>query len=67
MRIKLFLNEYSYVPSITAIFINANWWEREIWDLYGLYFTRHTDLRRILTDYGFSKKKFLNSCVNWTN
>jgi len=53
LRIKIFLGEYTLIPSAVAIFINANWWEREIWDLYGLFFKNHPDLRRILTDYGF--------------
>ncbi len=53
IRIKTFVNEYSIVPSITPIFENANWWERETWDMYGIYFENHPDLRRILTDYGF--------------
>jgi len=53
LRVKVFLTEISSVPSITKIFINANWWEREVWDLFGIYFENHPDLRRILTDYGF--------------
>ena len=53
LRIKVFINEISSLPSIVKVFINANWWEREIWDLYGIYFDQHPDLRRILTDYGF--------------
>jgi NADH dehydrogenase (ubiquinone) Fe-S protein 3 len=53
LRVKLFINEYSYIPSLFLFFINSNWWEREIWDLYGLFFENHPDLRRILTDYGF--------------
>ena len=53
LRIKVFINEISSLPSIVKVFINANWWEREIWDLYGIYFDKHPDLRRILTDYGF--------------
>jgi NADH/F420H2 dehydrogenase subunit C len=53
MRIKVFVNEITPVASAVNVFINANWWEREIWDLYGIYFDNHPDLRRILTDYGF--------------
>jgi NADH/F420H2 dehydrogenase subunit C len=53
IRLKVFLTEIDSVPSIVNIFKNANWWEREIWDLYGIFFSNHPDLRRILTDYGF--------------
>ena len=53
IRVKVFVNEVTSVPSICDNYINANWWEREIWDLYGIYFENHPDLRRILTDYGF--------------
>jgi len=53
LRLKVFVNEVTAVPSVVDIFINADWWEREIWDLYGIYFDNHPDLRRILTDYGF--------------
>jgi len=53
LRVKLFTDEVTLVPSITSTFVNADWWEREIWDLYGIYFDKHLDLRRILTDYGF--------------
>ncbi len=53
LRLKIFVNEITLVPSSVSVFINANWWEREIWDLFGIYFDKHPDLRRILTDYGF--------------
>jgi NADH:ubiquinone oxidoreductase subunit C len=53
LRVKLFIDEISTIPSICSIFINSNWWEREVWDLFGIYFSNHPDLRKILTDYGF--------------
>lgn len=53
LRVKVFLTNSETLPSSCFIFINANWWEREIWDMFGLFFQDHPDLRRILTDYGF--------------
>lgn len=53
VRVVTFLNELEILPSLTKIFMCSDWLEREIWDLYGIFFRSHPDLRRILTDYGF--------------
>ncbi len=53
IRIKVLTDEVTPVPSIIEVFPGANWFEREAYDLYGILFTGHPDLRRILTDYGF--------------
>lgn len=53
VRVKVRTNEDEPVPTVTGVFNSAGWFERETWDLYGVYFSDHPDLRRILTDYGF--------------
>lgn len=53
IRVKLRTDARNSVPTATGVFNSANWWERETWDMYGVYFRDHPDLRRILTDYGF--------------
>lgn len=58
IRVKTYTDELTPVDSLTAVFGGANWMEREVWDLYGVYFANHPDLRRILTDYGFEGHPF---------
>jgi NADH-quinone oxidoreductase subunit C len=53
IRVKVRTDEVTPVPSLNSVFAAANWYERETYDMYGVLFTGHPDLRRILTDYGF--------------
>ena len=80
IRVKTYTDEMTPLDSACEVFKGANWYEREIWDMYGVYFANHPDLRRILTDYGFEghplrkdfplsgyvevSHKFVNSSVN---
>jgi len=53
VRVKTFVDEVTPLVSAVSIFSAATWWEREIWDLYGVFFTHNDEIKRILTDYGF--------------
>jgi NADH-quinone oxidoreductase subunit C len=53
IRVKVATDERQPVPSVIAVYPNADWFEREAFDLYGMLFSDHPDLRRLLTDYGF--------------
>ena len=53
IRVKTYADEATPIPSITSLYDGANWYEREVYDLFGVFFTGHPDLRRIMTDYGF--------------
>lgn len=53
VRVRLATDEDTPVPSVTSVFATAGWFEREAWDMYGILFADHDDLRRLLSDYGF--------------
>lgn len=53
LRLKLEIELEEMIPSIASLYPSGNWLEREVWDMFGIFFANHPDLRRILTDYGF--------------
>jgi NADH/F420H2 dehydrogenase subunit C len=53
IRVKTRIDEFTPISSVTSVYSCAAWWEREVWDMFGVFFSLHPDLRRILTDYGF--------------
>ncbi len=53
VRIKVQADDETPIPSVIEVYPSANWYEREVWDMYGVMFDGHPDLRRLLTDYGF--------------
>ena len=53
LRVKVCIDEMTSLPSIQSLYQSAGWFEREVWDMFGIFFSNHSDLRRILTDYGF--------------
>ncbi|XP_010369430.1 NADH dehydrogenase [ubiquinone] iron-sulfur protein 3, mitochondrial isoform X1 [Rhinopithecus roxellana] len=58
IRVKTYTDELTPIESAISVFKAANWYEREIWDMFGVFFANHPDLRRILTDYGFEGHPF---------
>jgi len=58
IRVRTYADEFTPIDSITELFLGAEWYEREVYDMYGVFFLNHPDLRRILTDYGFMGHPF---------
>lgn len=58
IRVRTYTDEQTPIDSLCSVFAGANWYEREVWDMYGVFFANHPDLRRILTDYGFEGHPF---------
>uniref|UniRef100_A0A8C9FWZ7 NADH dehydrogenase [ubiquinone] iron-sulfur protein 3, mitochondrial n=6 Tax=Aves TaxID=8782 RepID=A0A8C9FWZ7_PAVCR len=58
IRVKTYTDELTPIDSAVSVHKAANWYEREVWDMYGVFFANHPDLRRILTDYGFEGHPF---------
>ncbi|XP_010084920.1 PREDICTED: NADH dehydrogenase [ubiquinone] iron-sulfur protein 3, mitochondrial, partial [Pterocles gutturalis] len=58
IRVKTYTDELTPVDSAVSVHKAANWYEREVWDMFGVFFANHPDLRRILTDYGFEGHPF---------
>lgn len=52
-RVRTYTDDLTPISSLSGLYQSANWYEREVWDMYGVLFSDHPDLRRILTDYGF--------------
>jgi NADH/F420H2 dehydrogenase subunit C len=61
ITIKVIVNELQIVPSLTKVYRSADWWEREAWDMFGVFFSNHPNLRRILSDYGFEGHPLLKN------
>jgi len=58
IRVKTYTDELTPIDSADEVYKAANWYEREVWDMFGVFFANHPDLRRILTDYGFEGHPF---------
>ena len=58
VRVKVAVDEDTVVPSVVGVFPSASWFERECWDMFGIFFSGHPDMRRLLTDYGFDGHPF---------
>ena len=53
IRVKTFVDELTPLESSVSVFPGATWWEREVWDMFGVFFDKNSEIKRILTDYGF--------------